>query len=283
MSLRRKGRIRVLWLDKYERKLGKYSINNLMIYITTLNGIVYLLMLIENASGGSIRFVEKLMLSPFLISHGEVWRLLTFLFVPPAASPIFILFTLYFYYMIGSSLEHEWGAFRFNVYYLIGVIGTIAAAFLGGVGSAMYLNLSLIFAFSYVFPNFEILLFFFAPVKMKYLAIVYAVFLVMSFAGAPLIGLVTILGSALNFILFFGRDIFFRITRGRKTYYSKKEFQKKIPKIYVMHRCTICGKTNVEDRNMEFRYCMDCDGDREYCMDHLYNHEHIKDGEPHKS
>lgn len=273
----------MLWLDKYERKLGKYSINNLMIYITTLNGIVYLLMLAESMSGGSFQFVGKLVLSPYLISHGEVWRLLTFLFVPPASSPVFIIFTLYFYYLIGSSLEHEWGAFRFNVYYLIGVIGTIAAAFLGGVGSSMYLNLSLIFAFSYVFPNYEILLFFLVPVKMKYLAIVYAVFLVMSFAGAPLTGLITILGSALNFLLFFGKDIFFRITRGRKTYYSKKEFQKQIPKIYVMHRCTICGKTNVEDRNMEFRYCMDCDGDREYCMDHLYSHEHIKDGEQHKS
>ncbi len=273
----------MLWLDKYERKLGKFGIKNLMLYITTLNGIVYLLMLLDSISGNSLQFADRIALIPSMVLHGEVWRLLTFLFVPPPSSPVLIIFALYFYYMIGSSLEREWGAFRFNVYYLIGVLGTIASAFLGGAGSSMYLNLSLIFAFSYVFPNYEIMLFFLVPVKMKYLSIFYAAFLLYSFAFNPLAGLITILGSALNFILFFGADIFLRVTRGRKTYYNKKDFQKKIPKIYVMHRCTVCGKTNVEDRNMEFRYCMDCDGDREYCMDHLYTHEHIKDGEKHKS
>lgn len=269
----------MLWLDKLERKFGKYSIKNLMMYVTALNGIVFLLMLLDSLSGYQYQFASRLMLIPSMVMRGEVWRLLTFLFVPPTSSIIWILFTLYFYYLIGSSLEHEWGAFRFNVYYLIGVLGTIAAAFLGGVGSAVYLNFSLIFAFSYVFPNYEILLFFFIPIKMKYLSAVYAVFLVFSFAGAPLIGLITLLGSALNFLLFFGKDIFLRLTRGRKTYYSKKSFRSKIPKIYVMHRCTVCGKTNVEDKDMEFRYCVDCDGDYEYCMDHLYSHKHIKNGD----
>lgn len=263
----------MFWLNKLEKKLGKYSIKNLMMYITALNGVVFLLSHIDLKG----EFLYKLTLIPSFVLQGEVWRLLTFLFIPPTRSPLWLIFALYFYYMIGSSLEQEWGPFKFNVYYLIGILGTIVSVFLGGFGSAAYLNLSLIFAFAYLFPNYQLMLFFFFPVKIKYLAIVYAVFLVFSFGFAPLIGLITIVGSALNFLLFFGKDIYYRITSGRRTYYSKKEFQAKIPKIYVMHRCTVCGKTNVEDRNMDFRYCVDCEGDYEYCMDHLYTHEHKKE------
>ena len=186
-----------------------------MLYITVLNGVVYLLSRVDQEG----LFITKLVLIPSLVMQGEVWRLVTFLFIPPSTSPIWILFTLYFYYMIGSTLEHEWGSFKFNIYYLVGVLGTIGAAFLtGGVATAVYLNLSLIFAFSFLFPNFQILIFFILPVKMKYMSLVYAVMLVFSFWSTPLYGFITIGGSVLNFLLFFGKDIMVRLVTGRKVY-----------------------------------------------------------------
>jgi membrane associated rhomboid family serine protease len=262
------------WLYKLERKFGKYCIKNLMLYITALNGVVAILSYLDTEG----TFISKLTLVPSLVMKGEVWRLVTFLFIPMTISPIWLLFTLYFYYMIGSSLEHEWGSFRFNVYYLIGVLGTIASAFILGTStSSSLLNLSLIFAFAYLFPNFRMLIFFFFPVKIKYLAIVYAIFLLLNILASPVIGLVTILGSVLNFILFFGRDIIKGMKFNRKSYFNHKSFEAKKPKLIVLHRCTICGRTEMDDKNLDFRYCVDCDGDHEYCMDHLYTHEHIRE------
>ena len=262
-----------MWLDKLEKKIGKYSIRNLMLYITTLNGAVFILSYLAP----ELNLVSRMALVPSLVMKGEVWRLITFLFIPMNSSPIWILFTLYFYFMIGSSLEHEWGSFKFNLYYLIGMLGTIGGAFLGGAGTATFLNLSLIFAFAYLYPNFQLMLFFFFPVKIKYLAILYAGMLVFMFSFSPLYGLLTVLGSAVNFILFFWKDIYYRLRFNQKAYKNKQSFKAQIPKIHVMHRCSICGKTDVEDRNMDFRYCVDCDGDYEYCMDHLYNHEHVRE------
>ncbi|HOQ06963.1 MAG TPA: rhomboid family intramembrane serine protease [Clostridiales bacterium] len=261
-----------MWLDKLEKKIGKYCIKNLMLYITALNGVVFILQYLAPEAD----FVGKLMLVPSLVKQGEVWRLVTFLFIPMTFRPVRILFALYFYYLIGSSLEREWGSFKFNVYYFIGVLGTIAGAFLGGLGTSTFLNLSLIFAFAYLFPNYQIMIFYLFPVKVKYLALFYAAVLVFTFAFMPIVGLITVLGSAVNFILFFWKDIYYRLRFNRRAYMSQKEFKEKIPKIHVMHRCTICGITDVEDRKMDFRYCVECDGDYEYCMDHLYNHEHVK-------
>jgi len=263
-------------LDKLEKRIGKFCIRNLMIYIIAMNAVVFLMAYLFP----ELNIVSRLALVPELVLKGEVWRLVTFLFIPMSSHPFWIIFTLYFYYMIGTSLEHEWGAFKFNVYYFIGVLGTIAGAFLGGLGTSTFLNLSLIFAFAYLFPNYQIMIFFFFPVKIKYLALFYAAGLVFTFALMPIVGLITVLGSAVNFILFFWKDIYYRIRFNRKAYMNQKEFKEKIPKIHVMHRCTICGITDVEDRKMDFRYCVDCEGDYEYCMDHLYNHEHVKADTP---
>lgn len=259
-------------LDKMEKKFGKFGISNLMLYITALNGVVFLLSYVDKEN----LFLAKLVLIPSLVMQGEVWRLITFLFIPPASSPFWLIFALYFYYMIGSTLEHEWGSFKFTIYYLIGVLGAIGAAFLGGAASAMFLNLSLIFAFSYLFPNYQILLFFILPVKMKYLSWVYAAFLAYMIYSQPVYGLITVGGSIINFLLFFGKDIIIRLATGRKVYYNRKSFKAKIPKGVIIHRCTVCGKTEKDDRNLEFRYCVDCEGDYEYCMEHLYTHEHVK-------
>src|SRR5690554_5027037 len=126
------------WINKLERKFGRYAIPNLMYYIIGGTAAVYILQTI-------LRFplIYHLAFIPELIMRGQVWRVITFIFIPPASSMIFIFFVLYFYYMIGSTLENEWGSFKFNLYYLFGMIGTIIAAFITGFGTSVYLNLSL--------------------------------------------------------------------------------------------------------------------------------------------
>ena len=155
------------WLNKLERKFGKYSIKNLMLYIASLNFLVYLLIMVDQSNN----IVYKLMLKPELILKGEVWRLITFIFIPPNTSAFFIIFALYFYYIAGRGLEHEWGSFKLNVYYLFGILGTIIASFITkGSATATYLNLSLFLAFARLYPDYEVLLFFVIPIKIKYFA-----------------------------------------------------------------------------------------------------------------
>lgn len=256
------------WLDRLERKFGRFAIRDLMKYIVILNGIVYLLMISRQGAA-----VGKLALIPPLVMAGEVWRLITYIFIPPAASPIFIFFVLYFYYMIGSALEQTWGSFRFNLYYLLGMVGTTAAAFItGGFATATYLNLSLFLAFARLYPNFEILLFFILPVKVKYLAWLNWAFIAYTVLVSPLPNKIFAIVSILNYLLFFGRATVRSANNRRRAHSYRKQTQR--PK--TVHKCTICGITEEDDPDMEFRYCSKCEGDYEYCMNHLRNHEHLK-------
>ncbi|HHV99144.1 MAG TPA: rhomboid family intramembrane serine protease [Clostridiaceae bacterium] len=209
------------WLDKLERKFGRYAIKNLMMYIIALNMAVYLIMLTDR-TGWVIR---KLMLIPSLLLKGEIWRLFTYIFIPPESSMIFIFFVLYFYYLIGTSLEQQWGSFRFNVYYLIGMLGTTIAAFISGTGATgVYLNLSLFLAFAYMYPNYEILLFFFVPIKVKYLGWLNIAFIAYAVLTEPLPGKVAAVASIINFIVFFGRDFINFIKTKIQVHRNRKKF-----------------------------------------------------------
>lgn len=260
------------WIDKLERKIGKFCIKNLMMYIVALNGFVFFLVSFVNGN-----LINKLVLVPELVLKGEIWRLVTYIFLPPTYSFIFIIFVLHFYYLVGMSLEHEWGSFRFNVYYFLGMIGTTIGVFItGGYGTGVYLNLSLFLAFARLFPNFEILLFFVIPVKIKYLGWLEWIFIGFTILFFPIPYKVSAAASVINYFVFFGRDIIRNSKNNRNAYYNRKNFKEKIPNIKTFHKCEVCGITEKEDPNMEFRYCSECDGYHEYCMDHLYNHEHIK-------
>lgn len=145
--------------------------------------------------------------------HGQIWRLVTFLLVPPNTSPFFILFSLYFYYVLGTTLERTWGSFVFNVYYLIGWLGAVIAALVSGVGSNYYLNMSLFFAFAILYPNFEVSLFFVLPVKIKWIAIADGVLFFLSFLSGSWSTRAAIIASLLNLVLFFGGDMLNRIKK----------------------------------------------------------------------
>lgn len=204
------------WLGRMERKLGRFSIPNLMLYIAATILVVYLadFMLGMGISG-------YLTLDRGAVFSGQVWRLITFVFVPPTFSVVSLLFTLYFYYLIGTGLEAQWGSFRFNVYYFCGMLGAIIAAMITGYGSATYLNLSLFLAFAALFPDFQVMLFFLFPIKIKYLAYLDWALFALSFVFALIsrdwgtVG--AIAASLLNYFLFFGGSIG-RYFRNRKKY-----------------------------------------------------------------
>ncbi len=215
------------WINKLERKYRRYAISNLMTYIIALNAAVYVINLLIPQSN----LYAKLALNPAMILRGEIWRLITFLFLPPSSSPIFIVFVLYFYYLVGSNLEYQWGSFRFNIYYLIGVLSTIAASFISyaitgfGLVSPEHLNLSLFLAFAHLFPYFEVLLFFFIPIKVKYLAWFNWAFIVFALIFRPLPMKLAAIASVVNYFIFFGSDLITTIKLRIQTYKKRKRFR----------------------------------------------------------
>lgn len=148
------------------------------------------------------------------VLSGEVWRLVSFLFVPNNTSPLWIVLSLYLYYMIGTSLENAWGSFQFNVYYLIGILGSVAAAFITGYGTNAYINLSLFFAFAILYPDHKILFFFVIPVKIKWLALVDAVFygylIIISIITNNWVTAAAVVASLINLLIFFTKDLFLK-------------------------------------------------------------------------
>lgn len=211
-------------LDRLERKFGRFAIKGLMIYVTTGNLAVFIL----NFLMPSLNLPMKLMLIPSLVLKGEVWRLVTYIFIPPQSSIIFIIFALYFYYMIGNTLEREWGSFKLTVYYLIGMIGTTIASFFTGATSSTYLNLSLFLAFAYLYPNFEILIFFVLPVKIKYLAWLNWAFILYTIIFESLSLKIAAIVSIANYLLFFGSDLIKWINNRRNVYNNRKNFFRQI-------------------------------------------------------
>lgn len=286
------------WLDKLERKFGRYAIPNLMYYIIILYGVGFVL----NMVNGNF-YYQYLALDIGAVLHGQIWRLVTFIIQPPSNSLIFIVFAMYLYYMIGNQLERAWGAFRFNVYFFSGMFFHILAAFIlyfiMGLSlpmSAWYLNMSLFFAFAAIYPDMEFLVFFILPVKVKWLAILDGLYflytVVQAFLpayGGGILGIVykanavAAVVSILNFVIFFfgSRNVRPYTPKQMK---RKHEFKKNIKQARktmnygngASHRCAVCGRTDLDDAGLEFRYCSKCNGNYEYCQDHLFTHTHVR-------
>ena len=213
------------WLNKLERKFGRYAIPNLMNYIVGMTMAVYIVQYVLNIS--AYRYLAFI---PDLIMKGQVWRIITFIFIPPASSIITIAFVIYFYYLMGTTLENEWGTFKFNIYYLFGMIGTIIAAFLTGSGTSVYLNLSLFLAFAYLFPDVEILLFFMLPVKVKWIAYLDWVYFILSLIFGTMSTRIAVTASLINFFIFFGEDLINYIKYQRKYGATRRNFKREMRK-----------------------------------------------------
>lgn len=207
-----------------ERKLRRYTISDLMKTIVIGQGIVYILMYVWPSLG--YQLYSMMTLSRSAILRGQIWRLVTFVFAPPASSPLFVLFALYFYYMIGSGLERRWGKVKFNLYYGIGMLCAIVACLLTGHADNTYLNLSLFFAYAAMYPNEEVYLFGILPIKMKYLAVLDALIYLRAFIAGPWSSRVTIVLCLLNVFLFLGGDLINTIRRESQYWKTRRNFRR---------------------------------------------------------
>ena len=267
------------WLGKLERRFGRYAIRNLPLYIV----ILYAFGAVMNYVSHS--FYMNFSLNPFMVLHGEPWRIVTFLVATPGTSIIFLVFVLLFYYSIGESLVQVWGAFRFNMYVLCGILGTIASAFIVYAVvptpyiymDTYYMNLSLFLAYAAIFPNMQVYLYGILPLKVKWLALVDIVLLGFSFVQGGLGARISIVVSLLNFILFyFSSRNYKRISP--KEVRRKRTYRRKVQQASgsSRHRCAVCGRTEEDGPELEFRFCSKCNGNFEYCNDHLFTHTHVK-------
>lgn len=277
------------FLYKLERRFGRYAIRNLMKYIILLYGIGFVINLVN-----PYIYTAYLSLNAEMILKGQVWRLITFIIQPPSDSVIFAAFALYLYYIIGVNLENVWGAFRFNLYFFIGIIGHIIAALgvyivsmlITGTGTVIlmdttYLNFSLFFAYALTYPDTRVYIYFIIPVKMKFLAYLNAAFFVLSVILAIIGGdwatVAAIIVSLLNVLVFFFATRNYRRIDPRDIY-RRQHFKQQVKAATAItkHKCAVCGKTENDGDDIVFRFCSKCDGNYEYCQDHLFTHEHIK-------
>ncbi len=291
------------WIDKLEKKFGRYAVSNLMYYIIILYAVGYVVLLFAPDL-----YYNYLSLDASAIVHGQIWRIATFLIYPPSSSLIWFLVVLYLYYSIGRALEAQWGTFRFNLYFFMGVLLHIVAAFVCqyvfGVNFSQHfgtywLNNSLFLAYAATYPDMQFMLYFLIPIKAKALGIIYAIYfgveIVAGFLaehltinmlyGLSRIGIIVHPAYSLMALLSLGNFVIFFLGMRKLHRYSPKEIHRR--QTYVRsvkrgeravgtHKCAICGRTEKDGDNLEFRFCSKCNGNYEYCQDHLFTHTHVK-------
>lgn len=283
-------------LSRLERRFGRFAIPNLTSILIAGQAALYLASLVP----GGIA-LNRITLDPTLVLKGEVWRLVTFLFTPPAPDlfgHVFVIFYFLLLHMFGSSLENQWGAFRYNMYLLVGYLANVAAAFAasaivggmaaGGPQGAIaqgavtmaplmatngFLYSSIFLAFARLFPDFIINLFFFLPIRIKWLALLMWVNYAFELVTGDTMSRMLVLATVANYLLFFGPDHYREFKDGHR----RRSFQTKAKKATATptHVCRVCGVNSADSPRTPFRYCSKCAGQACYCPDHIREHEHI--------
>lgn len=296
------------FIYKLEHKFGRFAIRNLSLILILCYVAGYI---IEFAAPA---FMEYLTLNPYAIVHGQVWRIVSWILIPPGENNIFFaIIMLVFYYSIGTSLERTWGTFQYNLYLFAGMFFTLIGSFLmmgfcylfrpellngiyseytvfealSYVFSTYYVNMSIFLAYAATFPDNQVLLMFIIPIKVKWLGVVYGVFLVYEMISGMLmngnVGFVYpfVIGSSmLNFIVFFFTTRnYIRMNRSQRKMhrdFARKQRTDKAARNagITKHRCAVCGRTEKDGDDLVFRFCSKCAGNYEYCQDHLYTHIH---------
>ena len=336
------------WLSKMERKFGSRAVPHLSAVLIGCYVIGYILQFVNSSAAAYMT------LEPAYILQGQVWRLVTWLIIPPDSLNIFTIIMLFFYFSVGTSLERAWGDFRYNVYIFGGILITLAAAFIcyfifsaiygtavvfstGGMSpfSTYYICMSIFLGFAATFPDAEVLLYFVIPLKVKWLGLLYGAFLIYDAVGyireiaagqaGGWVYVTALVASLLNFVIFFlsTRNVR-RLSREERK--RRAEFRKQMQQAQsrqangyaagnsgaggsngpagnagnagaagyagaagngpqgsgnpsggraARHRCEICGRTELTNPELEFRFCSKCSGQHEYCQDHLFTHQHI--------
>ena len=274
-------------IDRFCALHPRLGIPNLMRYIVAANAAIYIFSMFDKSG----LLLTTLAMDPYAVLHGQVWRIVTFVLIPSGGRPWQVLISLMFYYWLGESMERLWGSTKFTVYYVSGMLLSVLASFLallldGGsipLYGAGYVNAALFFAYALTYPEAIVRLFYIIPVKMKWLAIVEAVvYAVMVVIGIYLrlwgYALMPIV-SMLNLFVFFYPDFHRKVDTARA--HNRREAvqfrqavkEQKRQKGYN-HKCEVCGRTDTDFPDLQFRYCSKCSGYHCFCEDHIFNHTH---------
>lgn len=307
-------------MSKFEKKFSRYAIPNLSLYLIIAYVLGYIIYQINPQIYSLLQF------NPYMIFHGQIWRIITWVLVPPESFSWFTIIMLFLYYQLGRGLEHAWGTYRFNVYMFSGFIFTVIGALIlyvamtglyslnllpaditidmisygqlsaggyfgtlvGLVVSTYYINMSIFLAYAATYPEEQLMLYFLIPVKIKWFGYIYGAYLIIDIVqafrnGGMVIGIIVtvmIFVSLLNFLIY----VIFGKHRGRfnpKQVKRRREYRQNIrqarPENYengARHKCAVCGRTELTNPELTFRYCSKCSGNKEYCEEHLFTHEH---------
>lgn len=285
-------------MSKFEKKFGKYAIHNLTSVLIACYVLGYVLLYTFPT------ILNYLTLNPYLILRGQVWRLVTWIIMPPGGDILSVIITLFFYWSIGTTLERTWGTYRYNVYLFSGMIFTVLGSFVlmgyyyltKGAALAVspevttmffqqaslyfstyYVNMSIFLAFAATFPEVQVLLMFIIPIKVKWMGFVYGIILFWNFITINSAAVrIAMVASLLNFVLFYltSRRLLISPKQMRRQQKFKREVHRSSQ--ITRHKCAICGRTNESNPELEFRFCSKCNGNYEYCQDHLFTHKHVE-------
>ena len=288
-------------MSEFNRRKQSFSIPNLPLYLIIAYVIGYVIQLTTP------ELYQFLQFNPYEIFQGQIWRVVTWILVPPESLGIFTIIMLFLYYSLGRELEHTWGSERFTKYIFSGIIftviaglilyvvltviygtdmGSIFGVIIGGYVSTYYINMSIFLAYAFTYPEQELLLYFIIPIKIKWFGFLYVAYIIYDIISAfrtsmnlGLIVLVLIAASLLNVVIYVILDK--KSGRRPSSIKRKAQYNKSIkkakPNVYAngaRHKCAICGRTELDDPTLTFRYCSKCSGNKEYCQEHLFTHEH---------
>lgn len=263
------------WLDKLESRFRRFTIPQVTRYLAAFQAALWLLSWLMPGRAGQPGLIDAFVLYPDKVRQGEVWRLLTFIFLPPDGS-ILGLFAIMLFNLMGNALEAYWGTFRYNLFLLIAIVATITTAMLlpnGAPATNVFITTSVFLAFAFLYPEFVIQLFFILPVKVKWLALLTWIFYVRELVYGTWETRAYVLAAVSNFFLFFGVDVFRRMRSGKRQ--MESSFRRITGTTKPFHSCAVCGMTEKDDPEEDFRVCSKCNaGTFEYCTQHLRNHEH---------
>ena len=273
-------------IDRFCALHPRLGIPNLMRYIVAANAVIYILSLFDRSG----LLLQTLAMDPGAVLHGQIWRLVTYVLIPTSGS-FWLIISLFFYYWLGETLERLWGSAKFTVYYVSGALltslATLLVYFIDGISmpvyGASYVNTALFMAYALTYPDAMVRIYFILPIKMKWLAILEAVLYavnVVRYAAAGLWGMALLpIVAMLNLFIFFSPDFSRRADQFQARHRSEAvQFRKAVKEQKRQrgynHKCEVCGRTDTDFPDLQFRYCSKCTGYHCYCEEHIFNHVH---------
>lgn len=258
---------------RLESRFARWAIPNLTAVI--ISGQVLLYLLVQARGPAAL---AKIDLEPAMVLQGEVWRLVTFAFIPPQTNLLFAFIYWMLFYRFGSTLEVQWGTVRYNVFLLIGLIANIIAVFIAWSSGVVvpatnaFLYSTVFLAFARLYPHFIIQVFFILPVEIKWLALLMWIGLGYGLVIGSWMSRLLIIASVVNYLIFFGREHWRDVYHGHR----RRSFQRRATQTSgPLHRCRVCGLDSDSSPKTSFRYCSKCAGQCCYCPEHIHNHEHV--------